>query len=215
MTKQKVKIVGDGAFGTFLRTLLRDTPYLELTEGNDAFIIILAVPFNAYPEVAAQYPGKLLVNVCSIQDITNDMCLAETPDVLGIHPLFGARTPNNQLKVCLITNRATTPVGRTLEEKLLCAFQFKAAVLKFDTPEGYPITGEWHDRLMAKSHYMALEIAEAAEPLVNNIGHELYDYLPASVARMRDLVEQIGDMPPGTRESIKANPYGKSIKEIK
>ena len=85
----KIQIIGNGSFGTFLRDLLKDE--FEIVESAE--VVILAVPISAYEEVAAAHIGKTLVNVCSVQSEANRIIQKYSEDTIGIHPLFGARSP--------------------------------------------------------------------------------------------------------------------------
>lgn len=199
----KINIIGDGVFGTFLKELLSSAD-VELTD--DADIVILAVPFAAYDEVAAQHKGKVLVNVCSVQEETNSICLKHSDDVIGLHPLFGARTPDTMERVCLSTHGTHTAAGNILESELYSVLAELNISCIFEKPEGGFITGAWHDELMAKSHLKALDIAEIAEPLLSGLDVPEC-YLPASVVKLKNLVTLLQDMPTGTRDSIRANKY--------
>lgn len=199
----EINIVGRGVFGTFLYNLLNQLDYVQITVSAD--IVILAVPSSAYEEVAEANADKLLVNVCSIQEKTNMICAEHSAFVLGIHPLFGARTPANMEKVCLVTR----PTGCISAERFMGALHDLGVTVLTETPNGNPITGAWHDQLMSGTHLQALKIAEHAAPmLLNGYIASIPDaYLPASVVKLRELVSQLRDMPEGTRTSIRDNPY--------
>ena len=199
-----VTIIGDGSFGTFLKKLFAKSDAITLT--NNALIVILAVPLDAYDQVARQHKDKLLVNVCSVQSQSNDICLKYSADVLGLHPLFGARTSDSMDKICLATHRASDGIGGSLEESFLHVLSGLGIFVLFETDCGEPITAEWHDRLMAKSHLKALEIAEMVAPIFAELGVSTM-YLPGSARKMFDLVAMLQDMPKGTRDSIMANKY--------
>lgn len=201
----KILIVGDGAFGSFLHKFLGQSDDVEFSE--DAEVVILAVPFAAYDDVAYHHKGKILVNVCSVQAETTRICLEHSEDVIGLHPLFGARTPKDMEKVCLLTNSTANIWSGQTQRELFKILENLGVTIVTKTPEGEDITGWWHDRVMAGSHKQALAIAELAEPMLRDIKDIPATYLPASVNALRRLVDQLQDMPKGTRDSIKANHY--------
>ena len=55
----KVKIVGNGSFGTFLKELLCD--FFEIVDNSET--VILAVPISAYNDVCNIYKSKYLINM--------------------------------------------------------------------------------------------------------------------------------------------------------
>ena len=55
----KIEIIGCGIFGNFLKEFL--APHATLHRGADD--VILAVPLEAYEQVASQNAGKHLINV--------------------------------------------------------------------------------------------------------------------------------------------------------
>jgi len=199
----KINVVGDGAFGSFLMGLFSQVKGIELAD--DAEIVVLAVPFSAYDDVAAKYAGKYLVNVCSIQDDSTKICLRHSRRVLSIHPMFGARTPPHMQKTCIVTYNSGNSAFHANE--IIRAFRDSGAEIVTRTPDGDEITPKWHDMIMANSHLRALEIAEMAAPMLEGIMDIPDKFFPATVVNLRNLVKQLQDMPPGTRDSIKANPY--------
>ena len=200
----KINIIGDGIFGNFLKKLFLSTD-VELTP--DADIVILAVPFDAYDEVAGQHKGKVLVNVCSVQEETNAICRKHSDDVIGIHPMFGKNSLKTRARVCLVTHGASTAAGILSETELYHVLAMLNITCIFKTPEGDYITGAWHDQLMADSHLPSLDIAEFAAPKLKRIQNTPDVYLTATSAMLRQLVNQLQDMPEGTRDSIRANKY--------
>jgi len=196
----KINIIGNGVFGSFIAREL-EAAGCEITP--DADVVLLAVPAAAFEEVAANNADKLLVNLCSVQHHTNKICEKYSDRVLGLHPMFGPKTPIGMRRTCLITRKGDDP----LIDDVIREFEKIGCEILSETPEGEPITGEWHDQLMANSHLVALEIAEAAAPKLRIIKDVPESYLPASVVRLRQLVEQLQDMPEGTRESILSNTY--------
>ncbi|MCK5555710.1 MAG: prephenate dehydrogenase/arogenate dehydrogenase family protein, partial [Alphaproteobacteria bacterium] len=94
----KINIIGNGVFGTFLKKCFSEL--IELSE--DADIVILAVPISAYKDVAKKHAGKHLINVCSVQMKTNEICGGYSKYVTGIHPVFGPNSPKSG-RTCIVT----------------------------------------------------------------------------------------------------------------
>lgn len=199
----KINVIGKGSFGTFLEKLL--APYFEIAE--DAASVILAVPISAYETVAAENKGKHLINVCSVQRPSTDHILKYTAEVTCLHPLFGERTP---------ADRRNTIVTRTIsgedaefverEREFLDGFK-KVSNLVFADHNGEPFTPDSHDQLMAKTHVAAVVAAKQMKVFVDRAVDIPDELIPNSFRLMRDFVRTLDDMPPGTIESIMANPY--------
>lgn len=192
----EASIVGDGVFGTFLRTAL--APYCSISD--DADIVILAVPFQAYDEVAAANAGKHLVNVCSIQEPSNAACLRYSTRVTGIHPMFGPRSPAaGRTSIVTLTNRQSDAV--------LELFGCISSLVEF--AHGERITGQLHDRMMAKTHLQVVRLADKINAIVAAAADVPDECLPTSFKRLKAMAEQFLDMPPGTKSSILANKQGR------
>lgn len=201
----EVTIEGDGVFGTFLRTVL--APFCLITD--DADIVILAVPFHAYDEVAAAHAGKHLVNVCSVQEQTNTTCLKYSTRVTGIHPMFGPRSPAAG-RTCLVT------LTNSQSEDVLELFGSISTLVEF--ANGERITGKLHDAIMAKTHLQVVRLADKISAIVQAAADVPDECLPTSFKRLKAMAEQFLDMPPGTKSSILANKHGRpagSAKVIK
>lgn len=203
MNKPKIHIVGDGVFGTFLKELLQ--PYVDFS--TEADNIILAVPSSAYEEVAEKYSGKHLINVCSVQEKTNDTCSRHSCFVTGFHPLFGKNSPEHG-RTCIVTRTcAYTAEIIELFEKINCQM-----VYSFN---GEKINGEIHDRLMRKVHLPVLEFGEWALTIVEQAKDIPDNLMPPSFKKLRDFAYQIKDIGEGTKESIKSNRDKKSPQLVK
>ncbi len=188
-----INIVGKGVFGTFLEECLKK--HVKFSE--DAETVILAVPFSSYAEAAAAYKGRHLVNVCSVQQKTNDMCLKSSLHVTGIHPLFGPKSPEEG-RTCIVT-RTCEKSGDVIRlfEKIGCEI-----VTHMGKTE---ITGKIHDEIMRKTHLPVLAFGELASLIVEQAGDIPDNCLPTSFKRLKALAEQMKDMTPGTVESIRSN----------
>jgi len=95
----KVKIIGNGVFGIFLKEIF--APFVDFSD--EAEHVFLAVPIDAYSEVAAENKGKHLINICSVQHASNNICLEYSENVTGLHPLFGPRSPKDN-RVSVLTH---------------------------------------------------------------------------------------------------------------
>lgn len=202
----KLTIIGDGAFGSFLKELLSN----DFTIMNHAPTVILAVPISAYNECASIHRNNgLIVNVCSVQKPSFDIIKKYTDNVLCIHPLFGCRTPIEKRNSIL-----TYKCGNELEKEFLDKFSkiskiitkvwFKNSFNNFEYDDFTPIT---HDALMADTHVAAVLAARQLRPFIEKAKYIPDELIPNSFRLMREFVKTLDDMPKGTLESIMANPY--------
>jgi len=189
----KINIVGRGVFGAFLMSEL--APYASF--GEDADTVLLAVPVSAVPAVAAQYAGRHLVNLCSVQAAANADCLRHSARVTGIHPMFGPQSPRTN-RTCIVTQRCD-------ETAAVCAL-FENIGAEIVTHKGQElITGALHDDMMRKTHLPVLMFGELAALIVEQAADVPDNCLPTSFKRLKALAEQMKDMSPGTVESIRSN----------
>ena len=200
----KIFIIGNGSFGTFLTDLL--DPHFEVCLSADkAESIILAVPASAYNEIGERFKDKHLVNVCSVQKPTTDILLKHTDRVTSIHPLFGKRTPadkrNSILTYSFDTDNDTWfSKDNGIEAWFLSKFGKISNVHAGFTPES-------HDILMAKTHATALMAAKQLQVFTDRVKDIPDCLIPNSFRLMREFVKTLEDMPAGTVESILTNPY--------
>ena len=200
----QLHIEGNGAFGSFLREIL--TPHFEMKESAPS--VILAVPISAYAEVGEKFKDRHLINVCSVQLPSTQTLLKLTDQVTSIHPLFGRRTPADKRNAilthsCIADNDTWSSGGP--EADFLAGFSKVSAI--FSKWGDKQLTPELHDQLMAKTHRNALLAAKQAKVFVE-LAKDVPDFLiPNSFRLLRDFVKTLEDMPPGTVESILANPY--------
>lgn len=206
----KLQIIGDGSFGSFLKELL--TPHFEIV--NNADSVILAVPISAYELVAKENQGKHLINVCSVQKPSTDICLKHSEEVTSIHPLFGRRTPTNR-RYSIITYSYQLNQGNddswwydsdNSENCFMREFRKVSQVFDKDE-ESLRFTPEKHDILMAKTHVAAVMAAKQLKVYTERVKNVPDELIPNSFRLMRDFVKTLDDMPKGTVESIMANPY--------
>lgn len=196
MQIKQIQIEGNGVFGSFLKTIL--SPHCDIV--NTADIVILAVPFSAYEDVASKYKNKLLVNVCSVQEETNRICLKYSDQVLGIHPMFGPRSPED--------GRTSIVTLDTVYQNPVLELFSKISAIITHYPDGRFITGKLHDEMMAKTHLQVIKISDMISKIVYDARDIPDDFLPTSFKRLKSMADQFLDMPPGTKESILANKYG-------
>jgi prephenate dehydrogenase len=187
----KITIIGDGAFGSFLKELLADT--FDIVE--DSHSVVLAVPISAYADCAIKYKDKHLINVCSVQQPSTAILRGITTNVTSIHPLFGKRTPEEN-RHAIVTHQC----GLSREEGFLALFKAKCKTVHFMTPEK-------HDQIMAKTHLAAVLAAQQMKVYVDRAKDIPDEFVPNSFRLLRNFVKTLEDMPPGTIESILANPY--------
>ncbi len=193
----KIEIIGCGVFGKLLKALF--APHATINRSADD--VILAVPLEAYEQVASQNAGRHLVNVCSVQRDSNAICLRHTENVTGIHPLFGPRSVESD-KVSILTQTCS----RT--ELITELFQKVGVEICTALPDGRIIDGELHDRMMAATHFAGMQVAENLKDIVDAAAWVPDKFVPPSFHRIRDFVVQCQDFSPGTASSIKANPFG-------
>jgi prephenate dehydrogenase len=207
----RLTIIGDGAFGTFLKDLLKDHFEFQPFEGGlTAESVILAVPISAYKSLAAQLWDKHLINVCSVQKPSTDILLQYTNRVTSIHPLFGKRTPSNKRNSILthsyISCNDTWLSEDTLESDFLKIWSI-VSTIQINDAIGEKFTPDSHDALMAKTHVAALMAAKQLKVFTDRVVNVPDELIPQSFRLMREFVKTLDDMPPGTIESIMANPY--------
>ena len=198
----KINIIGKGSFGTFLENIL--APHFEIADDADS--VILAVPISAYETVAFENKDKHLINVCSVQRPSTDHLLKYTTAVTCIHPLFGERTPAERRNAIVTKIIGTDDAFADNERTFLEGFG-KISKLMYADHNGEPFTPDSHDQLMAKTHVAAVVAAKQMKVFVDRANDIPDELIPNSFRLMRDFVRTLDDMPPGTIESIMANPY--------
>lgn len=195
----KISIAGNGVFGTFLQELLAS----EFDVCDNAESVILAVPLSAYLEVAKNHPKKHLINVCSVQKPSTDILLSVSDRVTSIHPLFGKRTPPDKRNAIMTRTCIQDNDTWYLDE---CELEFLKGFKKIcNVITGF--TPEQHDQMMAKTHLAAVIAAEQAKIFIERAKDIPDEFIPHSFRLLRNFVQTLEDMPKGTMESIKANPY--------
>lgn len=197
----KIKVIGDGVFGTFLKELL-PTAGFKLSDVAES--IVLAVPLSAYLEVAQANQKKHLINVCSVQEPSTDICLKYTERVTSIHPLFGKNTPSEK-RFSILCYIHETP-NFSEHDAFYCLFKKISTVTEKD-PDNRFITPERHDMLMAKTHVRAISAAMDWKKVVDDASDIPDHLLPNSFRLLKQFVATVDDMPKGTVDSVMANPY--------
>jgi prephenate dehydrogenase len=191
----KITIIGTGVFGSFLQTKL--APYCEIEDNAD--IVILAVPFDAYEEVTAKYADKHLVNVCSVQEQPNNICLKYSNRVTGIHPLFGPTTAllHDTEKYSLVTLQ-------TDESQLVLNLFANISQLVYDN-NGVPLDGKSHDLIMSLTHLQVVKIASEYASIIEITKNISDNCLPASFRQLKQVLQTVNSMSDGTKHSILSN----------
>jgi prephenate dehydrogenase len=197
-----LQIVGDGAFGSFLKELLAEH-FTLLPEADN---VILAVPFAAYEDVAKANSGKHLINVCSVQSPTTKTCLKYSNRVTSIHPLFGRRTPKEFRNSILTYSSQNDIEDSWFSGNDTTEFQKNFSMVSV-IYEGWGLDPDGHDRLMEKTHVAAVMAAKQLQVYVDRTKNIPDHLLPHSFRTMKNFVKTLEDMPKGTIESIMANPY--------
>jgi|TARA_R110002110_G_scaffold148108_1_gene339092 prephenate dehydrogenase len=189
----KIQIIGNGSFGTFFKDFL--SGHFEIVDEAD--VVILAIPISAYDEVAQQHRGKVIVNVCSVQSEANEIIAKYTKRGVGLHPLFGARTPKD------ISNYNCIETYGDLDDDTVFTFIYKMGKITNISS----MTDIEHDKLMAKTHGASMMLAKQAKHVVDGVGDIPDKFVPNSFKLLRKFVETLEDMPAGTVEGILSNPY--------
>ena len=203
----RIQIEGNGSFGSFLKELLKDQ--FEIVDNAES--VILAVPLSAYESVARENTNKHLVNVCSVQKPSTDICWRFGSVVTSIHPLFGRRTPASK-RFSILTHigldNDTWESGMECQKEFLEGFKKVSTIYEHeDFQTGKRFTPESHDLLMLKTHVAAVLAAKQLQIYIDRAQNIPDHLIPNSFRLMRDFVRTLDDMPQGTIESIMANPY--------
>ena len=198
----KINVIGDGSFGTFLKSQLPNCGFEIVQQHHNDVPVILAVPIDAYEVEALHHQGKHLINVCSVQEPSTKILLKYTDKVTSIHPLFGCRTPIDKRNTILTYKY--NPTDKSQETFLRCWSSFSCIL---DTFKEDVFTPEIHDKLMAKTHFAAIIAAKQLKRFVDDASDIPDEFIPNSFRLLRQFVQTLQDMPTGTVESIMANPY--------
>ena len=181
--KTTANIIGrNGSFGKFL-----ERNYFEHNKKSST--VVLAIPASAFEEVCKEHKGKYFINVCSVQYETNKICKKYGDRFLGVHLLFGHRSIRGDKRCIFTTNKN----------------DYADIAISHGWTSSY-MSARKHDELMAKTHKVALEIAEKYAKHFRKI--KVYDtLLPSSVVKLREALYLLDEMPKGTVDSIKSNPF--------
>ncbi len=197
----KLQIVGNGYYGKFLRKIFAD--YVDFAEDSET--IILAVPAEAYPEVAKKFRGKHLVNICSVQEETNYICQKFSKNVTGFHPLFGPKSFDKNRRGILTLrcpkSREILNLFKKIDTKIISKIGDKE------------ITGKIHDQAMAQSHATVIAINRFIQEKIKEANKLPNEILPPSFIALREFSRQYEDMSAGTISSILSNKYISTSRE--
>jgi prephenate dehydrogenase len=197
-----------GNFGFFLKDEFMDAGHIiigeseiQITEYYDA--VILAVPLSAYEECAKKHAGKTLINVCSVQEESTEICNRYSKNVISIHPMFGRRSPDEG-KTCVLTYASNMKMLKLAYDLFTDICENVVSI-----SDGVEITPKMHDEMMALTHVKVIELSDKILEIVMDAKHIPNELLPTSFKRLRDMAVQFLDMPEGTKSSIMANKYKK------
>lgn len=184
MDKQRttVGIIGLGSFGQFLAAQLLPNTNLEIlgydSQGTTfpgvqrvslqhvirADIVILAIPFKAYPlvlpELAAHIrPDTLLIDICSVKVYPKQLMqkhLPDHPNLLLTHPLFGPQSAASGLAghTLIVTDSCGSQAEKVLAH---CSDTLKINIQRMDAAS--------HDKVMGKIHVLTFFIARGLSDL--------------------------------------------------
>lgn len=199
----KLKIIGNGAFGSFLSDILAE--HLCLTDDiSEASSFVLAVPISSYETVAIdinkKHSNPHLINVCSVQSLSTKIINKYSNQITSIHPLFGKRTPIDFRNSIL-----TFKCNSSNECEFLSAFSKISKIITEINND--TIDCEIHDKIMAKTHVAAVMAAKQMKIFVDRASDIPDELLPNSFRLLKQFVKTLDDMPQGTMESIMANPF--------
>lgn len=173
----KIGIIGFGAFGTFISSILE--PYgtiyaydpsrsidsssvtlMQLEDVRQIDILILSIPLSEYEKMLFAIkpllrPETLVVDVCSVKVKSRDMMfrvLNGHENILVCHPLFGPQTVKNGLDLTGHDIIVTNAQGKLAEQ----CVKFFDATLKLRV---HNISAEEHDHVMAYVHVLTFFVA--------------------------------------------------------
>ena len=191
----KLGIIGSGVFGPFLMREIGKVAPEVLTFIGECDTVILAVPSINYEEVAKNFKGKHLINICSVQAKTNWVCSKYSSAVTGIHPLFGPRSGQSE-RTAIITKKCDyTPAVVELFKKL------NTTSLELLGGEGWE-----HDEVMAKTHVPVVHLQKQIKDIMEQAEDIPTEFQPTSFKRLVEFSKTFSDMPEGTLSSILDNP---------
>lgn len=194
MAKPKIDILGDGSFGSFLRDFLKN----KFTITSKASSLIITIPASQYTEISPYVLKNKthLINMASVQESTTVALFRYGKDVTSIHPLFGRRTPARHRNVII------TYVDNDCKEASIFLTHF----LSLCNHSSYMTTMQ-HDKLMAKTHKVAVSAAQVCKELIKGAEFVNDVHIPHSFRLLREFVNTLSDMPSGTLDSIMYNEY--------
>jgi prephenate dehydrogenase len=196
-----VGIIGFGSFGRFAAGVLsgKDVPVkvhdpkggeplpgvarASLAEVAQCDVVVLAVPLQAYDELLPRLkpllpPETLVVDICSVKAEPLKRIhrhLADHPNLLGAHPMFGPQSAAKGLAGHVFV------VCEVLGEKAQQAVNFCRAELGLQIMD---MTAAEHDQAMAEVHALTFFVARG----LNRIGLQPPRFQAPSFALLLELV---------------------------
>lgn len=196
----RIGIVGQGGFGTFLRSLMPadcqvitydSAPKLgasastTLDEVLDVDVLIPAIPLSSYNDFFSQIadklrPETLVIDVCSVKTVPErriEELLPNHSRVLMTHPLFGPQSAARSTR-----GHALIVTRQQAEDELA------AAILRYcEQTLGLTVThmtAEEHDRTMAQVHALTFFAAHGLASMPEN----KVQFMTPSYQKVLDLV---------------------------
>ncbi len=184
----RVAIIGAGRAGTSLSIALARAGHRvslvhhdELGRIGDVDLVLLAVPDDAIPTVAAQLPidpARVVAHVAGSRTLD---VLARHPRVASIHPLI--TMPNEDVGAERLVGATFAVAGDPLVREVVTSLRGRALVLSDEQRAAYHATAT-----VAANHLVAL--LAHVQRLAEHAGLSLEDFLPLSQMALEDVVER-------------------------
>lgn len=223
-SKLKVGVFGNGSFGSFISEVFtKGLPDIQLYSYDakahseaaldsvlKCDVVILAVPFNAYPHLLKTISSRLdkntvVMDVCSVKvKPKNDLnkYLSKHKNLLITHPLFGPQSVKN-FDIKGQTLIVTDVIGSKAEDFL----DFIETNLR---PKIVAISADEHDRVMAQVHALTFFVAKG----LGDLGLKEIPFRTPSYKMITDMVLFDKSHSADLYDTIQAaNPYAEEIRE--
>lgn len=223
-SKLKVGVFGNGSFGSFISGVfakgltdiqlynyeVKAHTETELKNVLNCDVVVLAVPFNAYPQLLKDISHRLdedtiVMDVCSVKIKPKDYLrkyLPEHGNFLITHPLFGPQSVKNfNIK------------GQTLIVTDVIGDKSKKFLDLIDTslqPKIISISADEHDKVMAQVHALTFFVAKG----LGDLGLQEIPFRTPSYKMITDMVVFDKSHSADLYDTIQAaNPYAEEIRE--
>ena len=223
-TELKIGIFGQGAFGSFIKEVFaKGLPNINLysydsqkhskTSLNNVLgcdIIVLAVPFSAYPHLLKMLSSHIkketvIMDICSVKLAPKEYLLQYLPgheQFLITHPLFGPQSIKNH-DIRDATLIVTDVIGQKSRD-------FLSMIEKNLQPHIVTISADEHDKVMAQVHALTFFVAKG----LGGLNLQDIPFRTPSYKMITDMVKFDTVHTAELYDTIqKANPYAASIRE--